>query len=78
MGVIVKNKGMAHKMALKEELDASFGEALLAVSKKTKLNQQAGKFDDNNKTKKSMSRAMEMMYQMDAQEMSEKLQEDVC
>ena len=62
---------------------ALFGEALLAVSKKKSVNQKDGKIeaqgrDGNDETaKKSTSRAMKMMYQMDAQEMEEKLREDV-
>lgn len=68
---------------MKDEQDALFGEALLAVSKKTTTDKKGGKVeakgrdanaDDN---KKNTSRAMKMMFQMDAQEMNEKLREDV-
>jgi len=67
----------------KAEQDALFGEALLAVSKKKNLNSKEGKIEAQGRdandegTKKSTSRAMKMMYQMDAQEMEEKLREDV-
>jgi hypothetical protein len=69
----------------KEEQDALFGAALLAVQKKTTVNKKDGQVvaqgrdggDDNGAKKAGTSRAMKMMYQMDAQEMSEKLREDV-
>eukprot|EP00977_Amphora_coffeiformis_P019400 scaffold7213_cov166-Amphora_coffeaeformis.AAC.16 len=67
----------------KAEQEALFGEALLAVSKKKSLNSKEGKIEaqgrdgNDDGTKKSTSRAMKMMYQMDAQEMEEKLREDV-
>ena len=82
-----KADAKARKKAQKEEQDALFGAALLAVQKKTTkhANQKDGKVeakgrdaDDNdaNNNKKSTSRAMKMMFQMDAQEMEERLKED--
>lgn len=77
-----KAEAKARKKAMKDEQDALFGEALLAVSKKTTTDKKGGKVeakgrdanaDDN---KKNTSRAMKMMFQMDAQEMNEKLRED--
>ena len=78
-----KINAKARKKAIKEEQDALFGAALLAVSKKKTTDQKAGKTaaagrDGNDEdNKKTTSRAMKMMYQMDAQEISEKLKEDV-
>lgn len=69
--------------AAKAEREALFGEALLAVSKKKNMNSKEGKIEaqgrdaNDDGTKKTTSRAMKMMYQMDAQEMEEKLREDV-
>ena len=70
------------KKAQKDEQDALFNEALMAVAKKTSTSQKDGKVeakgrDADEETKKSSSRAMKMMYQMDAQEMNDKLREDV-
>jgi hypothetical protein len=69
--------------AAKAEQEALFGEALLAVSKKKTLNQKEGKVESQGRdggvdesNKKGTSRAMKMMYMMDAQEMEEKLRED--
>jgi len=78
-----KADAKARKKAMKDEQDALFGEALLAVQNKKTLDKKSGKQeaagrdanDDDNK--KTTSRAMKMMYQMDAQEMEEKLREDV-
>lgn len=73
----------ARKLAEKQERDALFGEALLAVSKKKSVGTNAGKVEakgrdgEDEATKKAgTSRAMKMMYQMDAKEMDEKLKED--
>mmetsp|Transcript_675 Transcript_675/g.1198 ORF Transcript_675/g.1198 Transcript_675/m.1198 type:complete len:216 (-) Transcript_675:781-1428(-) len=63
-------------------LDALFGEALLAIGKKQTTNQKGGKAEakgrdaDDDANKKTTSRAMKMMYQMDAKEMEERLKED--
>lgn len=70
------------KKAEKEEQDALFGAALLSIKKKTTTNMKEGKNeskgrDADEENKKGTSRAMKMMYQMDAQEMEEKLKEDV-
>lgn len=74
----------ARKKAEQQERDALFNEALLAVSKPTttKISKGAGDakgrdFDDDEKQKAGTSRAMKLMYQMDAQEASAKLREDV-
>mmetsp|Transcript_1767 Transcript_1767/g.2507 ORF Transcript_1767/g.2507 Transcript_1767/m.2507 type:complete len:295 (-) Transcript_1767:53-937(-) len=68
--------------AAKDEQDALFSSALLAVQKKGSTSKKEGKVEaqgrdgaDEN-TKKSTSRAMKMMFQMDAQEMNDKLKED--
>ena len=74
----------ARKKAMKDEQDALFGEALLAVSKKGTTDKKEGKVeakgrdaDDGGGEKKGTSRAMKMMFQMDAQEMNDRLREDV-
>jgi ElaB/YqjD/DUF883 family membrane-anchored ribosome-binding protein len=81
-----REEAKMRKKLLKDEQDALFGEALLAVQKKSSsTSQTSGKIeakgrdgdDDDNANKKTTSRAMKMMYQMDAQEMNEKLREDV-
>jgi DRG Family Regulatory Proteins, Tma46 len=73
------------KKAAKAEQDALFGEALLAVQKKSaSTSNTAGKIeakgrdgdDDGGGNKKTTSRAMKLMYQMDAKEMDERLRED--
>lgn len=71
------------KKAMKDEQDALFGEALLAVAKKGTTDTKGGKVeakgrdaDDEGKKKAGTSRAMKMMFQMDAQEMDDKLRED--
>lgn len=66
--------------AMKDEANALFNEALGALNKK-KTNFKEGKTeakgrDADDETKKTTSRAMKMMYQMDAKEMEEKLRED--
>eukprot|EP00978_Attheya_sp_CCMP212_P021455 scaffold62636_cov52-Attheya_sp.AAC.6 len=72
------------KKAAKEEQDALFGEALMAVSKKKSTNKKEGQVEakgrdggDEGPTKAGTSRAMKLMYQMDAQEAEAKLMEDV-
>lgn len=78
-----REEAKARAKALKEEQDALFGAALLAVQKKTTASQKDGKVEakgrdhDADAKNKSTSRAMKMMFQMDAQEMEERLREDV-
>ena len=73
----------ARKKAEKDEQDALFGAALLNIQKKTTTSKKEGKNEakgrdaDDEGTKKGTSRAMKMMFQMDAQEMEAKLKEDV-
>ena len=80
---ILKKLQKARKKAQKDEQDALFGAALMAVKKKGSTNQKDGKVEakgrdaNEESNKKSTSRAMKMMYQMDAKEMEEKLREDV-
>mmetsp|Transcript_25132 Transcript_25132/g.45490 ORF Transcript_25132/g.45490 Transcript_25132/m.45490 type:complete len:281 (-) Transcript_25132:42-884(-) len=71
------------KKALKDEQDALFGEALMAVSKKKSTNKKEGQVEakgrdggDEGPAKSGTSRAMKLMYQMDAQEAEAKLKED--
>jgi len=70
------------KKAVKDEQNALFNDALGALSKKKSTNFKEGKTEakgrdaDDDKNKKGTSRAMKMMFQMDAQEMEEKLKED--
>jgi hypothetical protein len=77
-----KGFAKARKKQALDEQNALFGEALMAVQKK-QTNQKEGKQEaegrDGNDAneKKSTSRAMKMMFQMDAQEMDDKLREDV-
>ena len=75
----------ALKKAKKAEETALFNEALMAVSKKGSKfgNTKAGKVEakgrdanDENEKKGGTSRAMKMMFQMDAKEMEDKLKED--
>ena len=79
----IKADAKMRKKAMKEEQDALFGEALLAVVKKGTTDKKGGKIEakgrdaDDDDKKKSTSRAMKMMYQMDAQEMNDRLREDV-
>merc|ERR1712003_306841 len=69
------------KKAMKEEANALFNEALGALNKK-KTNFKAGEAEakgrdaDDDGKKKGTSRAMKMMFQMDAKEMEERLKED--
>jgi len=78
-----KADAKARKKAMKDEQDALFGEALLAVKKKTTTDKKEGKIEakgrdaDDGDKKSGTSRAMKMMFQMDAQEMDQKLREDV-
>lgn len=78
-----KAKQKAAKKAAKEEQNALFGEALLAVKKKSTTDKKGGKqeakgrdADDEGAKKAGTSRAMKLMYQMDAKEASDKLKED--
>jgi len=70
------------KKAMDDEKNALFSEALLAVQKKTTTktkggNEAKGRDHDDGKDKTGTSRAMKMMFQMDAQEMEEALTKDV-
>ena len=73
----------AIRKAEKDEQDALFGAALLSIKKKTTTNTKEGKNEakgrdaDDDNAKKGTSRAMKMMFQMDAKEMEAKLKEDV-
>ncbi|GKY92207.1 hypothetical protein MPSEU_000191900 [Mayamaea pseudoterrestris] len=76
-----KEAAKAMRKAQKDEQDALFGEALLAIQKKKTTDQKAGKTeavgrDGDDDNKKGTSRAMKMMFQMDAQEMEDRLKED--
>lgn len=77
-----KSDAKARRKAEKAEQDALFGAALLAIGKKKTTNQKGGKAEakgrdaDDDGNKKSTSRAMKMMFQMDAKEMEERLKED--
>lgn len=74
----------ALKKAQEAEQAALFGEALMAVSKKggSKFAKNEGKVEakgrdhDDDDKKGGTSRAMKMMYQMDAKEMEDRLKED--
>ena len=73
----------ALQKAKKAEQEALFGEALMAVSKKgPKFAKNEGKVEakgrdhGDDEKKGGTSRAMKMMYQMDAKEMEDKLKED--
>jgi hypothetical protein len=78
-----KAEAKLRKKAMKDEQNALFGEALLAIGKKGKqTNMKDGKLeakgrDHDDDNKKGTSRAMKMMYQMDAKEMEDRLKEDV-
>ncbi|KAL3916593.1 MAG: hypothetical protein SGARI_007928, partial [Bacillariaceae sp.] len=68
------------KKAEKDEQNALFSEALGALKKKN-TNFKEGKTEAKGRdadadAKKTTSRAMKMMYQMDAKEMEERLRED--
>ena len=78
----LKENAKLHKKALEEEQNALFGAALLAVQKKGaaekgKVEAKGRDAEDDGAKKAGTSRAMKMMFQMDAQEMDEKLKEDV-
>merc|ERR1740136_166502 len=69
------------KKALDDEQNALFGEALLAVKKKTSTkmkseNEAKGRDHDDGEKKSGTSRAMKMMFQMDAKEMEDALTSD--
>jgi len=68
------------KKAEEDERNALFNEALLAVSKKTDTKsgkiEAKGRDGDDDTKKAGTSRAMKMMFQMDAKEMEQKLRED--
>merc|ERR1719464_62203 len=71
------------KKAQEAEQAALFGEALMAVSKKgSRFTKNEGKVEakgrdhDSDEKKGGTSRAMKMMYQMDAKEMEDRLKED--
>mmetsp|Transcript_8583 Transcript_8583/g.17832 ORF Transcript_8583/g.17832 Transcript_8583/m.17832 type:complete len:272 (+) Transcript_8583:129-944(+) len=76
-----KSDQKLRKQLMKDEANALFNEALGAL-KKGKTNFKAGKAEakgrdaDDDAKKKGTSRAMKMMYQMDAKEMEERLRED--
>lgn len=77
-----KAEAKARKKAMQDEQNALFGEALMAIQKKGTTSTKFGKVeakgrDADDDDKKSTSRAMKMMYQMDAQEMDAKFREDV-
>jgi hypothetical protein len=71
------------KKAMEEERNALFNEALGALSKKSTnfkegkaATEAKGRDADDGTEKKGTSRAMKMMYQMDAKEMEQRLKED--
>lgn len=71
----------AKKKAVEDERNALFGEALLAVKKKTSTKMKSddaakGRDHDVGKEKSGTSRAMKMMFQMDAKEMEDALTSD--
>jgi hypothetical protein len=78
-----KVQAKERRKAEKDEQDALFGAALKAINTKKTTDQKEGKAEakgrdaDDENAKKGTSRAMKMMFQMDAQEMEEKLREDV-
>lgn len=78
----MKAANKLRKKAMEEERNALFGEALMAVQKKKSTNKKDGKVeakgrDHGDEDKKGgTSRAMKMMYQMDAKEMEQRLKED--
>lgn len=72
----------ALKKAQEDERNALFGEALMAVKKKTTTktkggSEAKGRDHDDKKEKGGTSKAMKMMFQMDATEMEEALMADV-
>lgn len=72
----------AMKKAVLDERNALFGEALLAVKTKTSIKTKGGLIEskgrdaDEPKAKGGQSKAMKMMFQMDAKEMEEALLSD--
>jgi len=71
----------AKKKAQDAERNALFGEALLAVKKKTSTKMKTddvakGRDHDDGEKKSGTSRAMKMMFQMDAKEMEDALTQD--
>jgi DNA polymerase sigma len=77
-----KENAKLHKKAMEEEQNALFGAALLAVQKKGAVEKgtveaKGRDADDDGNKKAGTSRAMKMMFQMDAQEMEDRLKEDV-
>lgn len=75
-----KNDANARRKA-EQERNILFGDALLAVQKKTTtktkgVNEAKGRDHDDEKGKNNTSRAMKMMYQMDANEMEAALTKD--
>lgn len=78
---MLKAGAKAKKKAQEDERNALFGEALLAVKKKTSTkmkgdNEAKGRDHDDGEKKIGTSRAMKMMFQMDAQEMEDALTSD--
>jgi len=82
----MKMKKAAHKAmkkAAEDERNSLFGEALLAVKTKTSFKTKGGLIEskgrdaDQPKAKGGQSKAMKMMFQMDAKEMEEALLADV-
>jgi len=77
-----KINAKARKKAMEEERNALFGEAILAVQKKSTtktkggISESKGRDHDDKKEKGGQSKAMKMMFQMDAQEMEEMLTSD--
>jgi len=79
---MAKASKRAAKKAEDDERDALFGAALMAVSKKTTVSgkklaavgRDGG--DEEKRVKPGQSRAMKLMYQMDAQELADKNRDD--
>lgn len=79
--VKIKAEAKARKKAAEQERNALFGEALLAVKKKTTTktkseSESKGRDHEEGKVKIGQSRAMKMMFQMDAKEMEDTLKAD--
>lgn len=83
MAKMKKASQKAMKKAVLDERNALFGEALLAVKTKTSIKTKGGLIEskgrdaDEPKAKGGQSKAMKMMFQMDAKEMEEALLSDV-
>jgi len=78
-----KSDMKAKKKAADDEKKALFNDALMAVQKKKTTDKKTGQVKaqgrdggEEDKKKSGTSRAMKMMFQMDAQEMEDKLKED--